>query len=519
VEELSNIKGITVNPTLSLPLVNAEANIGDLSGKLSDKARIEADANKLLMLVFEDRDSLAEDQYFTIPPVNANFNVIMPPTEVPAFEANGYFSFSQQSTVPITMSGNQRIERVLVKSGSMNFVVGSSFQHNTTVKITYPGITKNGVALVDSFVFIYNGTPLPNINRNIDISGYEVDCTNNGSTYNTFPFEAKVDIIRNPANGVALTDNISFSQALNISEYKRVEGYFGKFTIANFSQRNILGVFDKKIDGSLFLNDPRLHLKIDNTFGIPITAKITEMYVLSGNGTQIPITIEQFKDTFSLEYTTNIGQSKITTYTIDKTNSNIDQILSAAPQEIVYQVTFFANDDDIVQTNVLYDYTTVKQEAKLELPFDMKVLNYTIESQGPFSLGATLADMDTSGFTINWAEVQTQLNNAMPMAAFVQMYLEDSLTGTLYDSVFDPYYLIPGATVDANGTIVSPTSALSTTLVNEQRLANFKRANQYRLQITLKTSESSTNQPFVKFFDDQKLKARLGLKVNATYKQ
>jgi hypothetical protein len=99
------------------------------------------------------------------------------------------------------------------------------------------------------------------------------------------------------------------------------------------------------------------------------------------------------------------------------------------------------------------------------------------------------------------------------------MYLEDSLTGTLYDSVFDPYYLIPGATVDANGTIVSPTSALSTTLVNEQRLANFKRANQYRLQITLKTSESSTNQPFVKFFDDQKLKARLGLKVNATYKQ
>jgi len=94
VEELSNIKGITVNPTLSLPLVNAEANIGDLSGKLSDKARIEADANKLLMLVFEDRDSLAEDQYFTIPPVNASFNVIMPPTEVPAFEANGYFSFS-----------------------------------------------------------------------------------------------------------------------------------------------------------------------------------------------------------------------------------------------------------------------------------------------------------------------------------------------------------------------------------------------------------------------------------------
>lgn len=518
VDELTKIKGVTGSPTLAIPLVNAEASIADLSGKISDKASVEADPNGLLSLYFRDKDSLPEDQYFTLPPVNFDLGIIMPPNEVPNFVNTGFYSNTVDTVAPISMSGNTRMERVLIKDGLLNLTVGSTFQHDVKFKITYPGITKNGIPLSDSFSFTYTGSTQPNINHPINIDGYTVDFTNNGSTYNAFPIQAKLDITRVAPNGVNLTDHISISQNLTVNEYSRVEGYFGKFTITNFKQTNILGVFDKKIDGSLYLNDPKLMLTIDNSFGMPITAKITDMYVLSGGGNKIPIIINQFKDTFSLEYTTNIGQSKVTPYVIDKTNSNIDVVLSSAPQEITYEVTFYANYDDIVTTNVLYDYTTVKQEAKLVLPFDMKVINYAIEAQGEFTLGQSLKDMEKSGFTINWAEIKSDLINDMPMNAIVQMYVEDTLTNTVVDSIFDPAYFITGAEVDANGAIVNPTRESVVRMIDKTRVENLKRGNKYRLQVTLRTSANGVNQPFVKFFDTQKLRVKLGIRANSDVK-
>jgi hypothetical protein len=516
VEELGNIKGVSASPTFSFPLVNAEATIADLVGKVSGNSHIITDDNKLLILVFDAKDSLPEKQYLTIPNVNAAIDLSMPAPAIPVFEATGLFNIEQNNTTPITISGNTRLERILVKDGIMSFNASSSFKHNVYIKLTYPGITKNGNALVDSFEFIYNGSIAPQVNRNINITGYEVDFTNNGSTYNVFPYQVKVDIIRNPANDVQSTDKISFSQNLSVSKYSRMEGYFGKFTIASFKETSVLGVFDKSIDGNVYVNDPKLKLSIENSFGLPITAKITDFYAVSGSGNIVPINVDLFKDTFTLEYTSSIGQSRTTNYIIDKNNSNIDEVLSSAPQEIVYEVTFYANNNDIIQTNVLYDYTTVKQTSEIELPFDLKIIKYTIETKGDFSMGNSFNN-DSGSFFVNWAEVRSDFTSEMPLNAKIQVYLEDSVTQQVYDSIYNPYFLLAGCNVDANGEMVTPSNAVTTVMVDKDRLVNFKKANQYRLQINFSTSQDNNNSPFVKFYATDKLKLKLGVKANTTY--
>lgn len=514
IEELYDIKGVTANPTIAAPLINSSTSIADIVGDVSDDAKIVVGANNVLELQFTDTNSLPTQQYFTVPDVDGSLNLIMPPTDVPGFEVDGYYSKQLQSSIPISLNGNERLERIWVKDGRINFTVSSTFKHNVTFKITYPGITKNGIALTDSFVFIYNGTTPAPIQRIIDIDDYEIDFTNNGSTYNTFPFEAKIDIIRNPSNTVDLTDNISFNQNLNVSTYRRVEGYFGRFTIAEFKNQNILGVFDKKLDGNVYINDPRLKLRITNSFGMPITARVSRVYVLRGTGDTLDVSINQFKDTFTLAYTSSIDQSRTTEYFIDRNNSNIEDVLSSAPQEFHYEMTFYANYNDVVQTNVLYDYTTVVQEAGLIIPFDLKILNYAIENEGNFSLPSDISDTGT--IRLNWLETQSLITNNLPLNIITQIYLVDSTTNTVLDSVYNPPYLIKGAQVDANGDNVAPTTEFLTNRVEGNRIPNFRKANKYRIQVQFVTSKFNTTAPFVRFKSDQNINIKLGVKANGT---
>lgn len=519
IDELSSIKGVTTNPTMAAPLINASVTLSDLLDDLSGDLDVSSGPDGKIILKFSGGDSVDQRQYVSLPGVNFSFDAIMPPTEVPNFEASGRFNQSIANDINISVSGNQRIERVLIKQGTLNLNVGSSFKHNTVVKIAYPGITKNGIPFIDSFVFNYNGSNPANIIRNIDLSGYEIDFTKNGSTYNVFAYELGVDITRNPANGVAFTDKVSFTQGLNINQYKRLEGYFGKFDIEELMQENELGLFDNKLEGNVFAENPSIKLKVTNSFGLPITAKITEIYVVSGLGVKTPILIDLFKDTFNIDYTSNIDQVKVTEYNIDKTNSNLDDVLNTAPQTIVYKVLFTANANDLPRANVLYDNTTIKQEAILSLPVDVKILNYAIESDGDFGLGETLSDLDSNGVTVNWAEVISEIVNGLPLNASVQVYVDDSTTNTLVDSIFKPAYLMSAATVNAQGEVIQPTKVNITNTITKAQYENLKRGNRYRLQVRLTTPESSPgNLPYVGIYDHQKINVKIGARTNITYR-
>ncbi|MBP9186410.1 MAG: hypothetical protein KBE91_05585 [Bacteroidia bacterium] len=518
IDDISSIKGVTTNPTLATPVFYSTVNLGNLVSDVSGKIDLSTDINRKFLLKFSTSDSLEPKQYTTIPNINFGIDLIMPPSEVPNFVANGYFSQSIANDEPITITGI-RAERVLIKTGSLRLTVGSEFKHNTVVKVSYPGITKNGIAFIDSFVFEYNGTTPTPIIRNLNLAGYEIDFTKNGSTYNTFAYELGVNITRNPANNVDITDKISVSQDIRIPAYKRIEGYLGKFVIAKLKQSNVLDLFKDKVEGDVFIKNPIINLRIDNSFGLPITAKITDIYIESELGVKIPILINQFKDTFLLDYTTNIDQIKTTNYIIDNTNSNIDDVLNAAPQRVVYELEFTANNDDIPKPNVLYDYTTIKQTSILNLPADFKILNYILQSEGDFTLGNTTNDLDSSGVTINWVDLFSEITNGMPLNAEVQVYVDDTITNTVIDSVFSPPYLIQAAKVDAQGTVIEDTKALVISNISNQRYTKLSKGQKYRLNVRLKTAESSPgNAPFVSFYDYYNLSVKLGVKANITYR-
>ncbi|MES2690667.1 MAG: hypothetical protein V4658_09710, partial [Bacteroidota bacterium] len=454
IDDINSIKGVKIEPTLSLPLINSAIGMDKLvNDAASGGFTIETDPTKRLVLKFSGKDSLPPRQFIDLPPVAVDTEFVMPPALIPIFLSTGSFSTNLTVDKQITTSNNERIERILVKTGQLRTSITSRFEHNVTILITYPGIKKNGVALTDSYEFLYTGS-VETITHPIDLAGYEIDFTKNGTTYNVVSYNIKVDMTRIPGNGVsATTDKIIIDGALDLNEYSRADGYFGKFEVIKYLESQRLSLFDKKLDGNVFIKEPVVRIAVDNSIGMPIVGKFIEMYVESGSGNKIPITIDQFKDTFSLNYTTVTGQSRITEYVIDKNNSNIEDILSSAPQKVFYTVTFTANSNEQITENVVTDKSTIKIVSALELPLDLRILYYAMQETGSFSLSNTTGNIDTNEVNIHWAEISTDVVNYLPLNAYIQVYFEDTVKGVVLDSLFEHELPVSAAKIDAAGTV------------------------------------------------------------------
>ncbi|MFN3446594.1 MAG: hypothetical protein ACK44D_12700, partial [Bacteroidia bacterium] len=82
IDELSSIKGVTTNPTLAAPLINASVSLSDLLDDLSGDLEVTTGSDGKIILKFSSADSVDQKQYITLPNVNFSFDAIMPPTEV-----------------------------------------------------------------------------------------------------------------------------------------------------------------------------------------------------------------------------------------------------------------------------------------------------------------------------------------------------------------------------------------------------------------------------------------------------
>lgn len=516
IDDIDSIKGVKAQPAFGLPLINSQIGMDQLvKDAASGGFSIDTDSSGKLILKFLGTDSLPNKQFVSFIPVKVDTQFGIPAAAIPAFISNGSFSRSVMMQKQVPVDNNERIERVLVKEGSLNITVTSQFKHNTTVRVVFPGLKKNGVVLSHTFDFIYNGAP-QTLSRPASLAGYEMDLTNNGTSYNVIAYEIQMDITRNPANQVDVADMIRVNADLDLESYSRADGYFGKFEVISYQESQALTLFDKKLEGNVFIKEPLLRIVVANSIGMPIIGKFTEMYVETGSGNKVPIDIDQFRDTFSINYTTITGQSRITEYIIDKNNSNIEDILSSAPQKIVYTVSFTANADEQVKENVVTDQSTIKVTSTLELPLDLRILHYALEETGEFSLNETTSDLDTNQFQVQWAEMSTDIVNYLPLNAYIQVYFEDSVK--VLDSLFSQEFPLSAAHVNASGAVVNARKEFTVTHIPREKYDRINKGSRYRLRIRLRTAEESGTLPFVTFYIDQKINFKMGIKTKFSYK-
>ncbi len=477
-DDVGNVDDVNWSGEFALPLAHGVISLQDMLDETDDLFFLEVDPDGSMRVTFEGDpvSKYSTELLGTLP----DFPVAIPQNSI---------------SLPFPNFGSMSVNKIGLKEGTLSFTINSQHTEDVDVLITIPSLKRNGVAFSASMKVVYQGsTPTTGAIDPISLAGYELDIPNGD-----IQLEYTATI-----GGQDTQVAMILGEAKNWT-YETIEGNWEteRFELSRDSIE--IDVYDSWIGGDVYFVDPKLNLTIENSFGFPMKAIVKSVLVRTIDNRLIPLESSLLTQGVTLNYPAlnEQGQSKLTTFSFDRTNSNIDEILNSGPTSIVYVVDAVLNPDGVSTPGFLDDQSGISVTLDAEIPIYGAANNFTVESSSEVDID----DLDK----VESAEFKLTTDNGIPADLDIQIYFE-SATGQIIDSLFAiPHNLIQAASVNSNGDAVSNGRQTDYIDISPSRVKLLEEAE--NLLIHASFSTYNDGQEAVRILSTQELDVQLGLKI------
>jgi len=499
---------------LNVPLAYGNFTARDLLEKFDSKKRVnEYETDKLLYIAFERTvDSKfgfqvvdMEDQLFT--------------NNIPSgdFPSLGALNQIVQKNVSFerdifTFDRPRRIDSIRLDDAILRTEITTAIKNSAEITIEYP-FYKNGQALRHVFTASGNGTVTPS-EQNSSLKGYVIKMDNTVSNDTSY-IRIKATIkITNKGFPISAADSIIVTTELKSLDFKAMFGYFGRDTILSGDKINI-GVDMIEGTENFYFEDPRMHITVQNSYGVPVTIKVDSLRAIMKDLTKIDLTFNPTSEnTFSVanpvfaEY----GMSKTTVKEFN--NSNLIGIRDAAnnnPKEILYSVQSISNITNTVNPKqFIMDTSKFDLKVALELPMYGYSKDYTVRD----TLNLNMSELYKNKL-LKTLNLFFTFENGLPTDIYSQIYMTDS-NYVVIDSLYKvaAYTLVESGIVGSNNKVSSITTKKSELSITGSQISKYKNVRFAILKGTMNTF-NSPNQS-VKFYADYTFNCKISASVKGT---
>lgn len=281
--------------------------------------------------------------------------------EVPALNLPVY-----SETVEVDVDNGVKITEANIKEGKLRYTVTSDVNVEIEVRVRIPGASKNGTPF-SRRITLDNGAA----DGLFNLKDYKIDfSTDPMQAYNRLPVEL---IVISPGSGTDLVlfdkaDEISIDFELTDLEVENFVGNAGTYTqsleASEFDFDVDFDFLDPETKRLLFQN-PKIKVFYENSFGVPIEAKINADALGHFGETE-----SLNPPTFTMEHPLlpDAGTSVNGVYEINSSNSGISELLSIFPEKITYSGEINVNPDG---TNDLDNF--ISYDSRLMVGVDLEL--------------------------------------------------------------------------------------------------------------------------------------------------
>ncbi len=459
----------------AIPLFTTDFTLADLIENFDDSTNVTYDENGLLIFRYQG-ESVArssEDIFKVLDTING--------VPIPFLDTINSLPFEPPNGVII--------DRAILKSGIIA-TWGFSVEHeeDVTGTMVFPSLVKDGQPLQSSISLTYTGTtPMIGFKggEGLDLSGYELEVEDDSVTVEFHIFREQSEIMDTMVGAFIQFSDVRASY---------VEGYLGN-ELYEFDRDTILiDAFDDWQEGEVSFVDPQIQIRIENSFGFPVRSYTNVLDILTKDDEVISLESE-FTEVggpgidFEYPLLNEVGEVKLTEFTFDKTNSNIDVVVSSGPAAVDYDFEAYPNpDNDTTIRGFLTDSSSFLAQVEVILP-----VNGTLADFGVFDTLKVETfdfDIDLGEFgEADYAEFKLVTTNEMPLDIDLQLYFADE-NGQIIDSLFErAQRIILAAPVDENGNVIQAIRKETFSRMENER---FERLNQTR-NLILESGFSTLN--------------------------
>ena len=285
--------------------------------------------------------------------------------------------------------------------GQLIIDIASNFTVDIHVTIEIPSlITKSGNAPYQTSKIITSlGKQL-----NIPLENYTIDFTQNADnlepTTNNFVINVTSEFDFKLGDTIKDTDKISVEANLTGAETAVVYGDFKQESFSFSSQSLNLDFFDSFDQGTITFANPKIKIKASNGYGFPIGIDLSKIRAVNQTSTlNLKYDNDQGPENIiiinGIETYSSTASPVITEIIMDKTNSNVSDLLSLKPSEIILDITGKANPINKLPNLNFFASNNKGFEAELEIevPLEVKFENIELTKSMEFNNGEDIEDL------------------------------------------------------------------------------------------------------------------------------
>lgn len=409
------------------------------------------------------------------------------------------------SSLAVDAGADQKLYKIILSSGKINYQVSSTFNEDVNVKIKMPGTTIDGDTVAFDVMYLAGtGTT----SGTIDLSNSVTDLTTDPSQpFNTFPFQYVLGIVSSD-NLITFssTDQIDLEFYMDDIELRYLEGYFGYFEETFDGDTIEIQLEDlDKITGTFQLSNPVINFNYSNSFGIPIALDL-DMKASFESDPMVDLGASR-KFIQSPADTINPMVEGIISY--NKDNSNIEDLLVfPPPAEISFSGAALVNpDQDTTAINFITGISSLGGDLEIIIPAEFRAQDFAF-------VDTMEVDFDDD-IPAKSGTLHLNVRNGFPIDLSFSLTPLDSLTGDPYTPVV--FTLLSAAPVDTDG-IVDTTQVEfieETVEVNETFFEDLKNSDRIAVKATLNTSNGDVDD--VKILSTYTLEFNIAIRVAVDY--
>ncbi len=492
-------KNQTDPSTWCMPVVHGKLLINDL---INDSTHLTQNDNGLIKFVYNGSITSLPILEYLNPGTIKDSNDF-------SFEMPEYVPPGDTVFVPCAQNVNfelledQRLEKTLFKSCKIQFNFSTDLNKDATLVITIPSAVKDGIAYSKTINYHYqtSGT----ITETIDLSGYDVTFSHQGSQYNLLRIESNVYVISNeePDNSPY---TFHFAEHISDISLQNLYGYAGQIEFPVYTDTIFLNIFTSHLQGSIDFANPHINIIAENGVGAPAGLTFVSLKAHYPDISHETIEVEGtgLPDEWIINYPETENQFALTQLELNKDNSNIRDIIKYSPDYFVIKIRGEINPDGNIIENFANENSTVTLTAGVELPMFGSTNNLVLEDNYGFYFEENVQEIEKADFNIVFT-------NAFPLDVAFQVYFLDSSNNVL-DSLFTSNPTIEHGKIDAQTLrMIEPAKTVFKATVTPERLNNIKHeTTALKIHASLKTPYENP----VKIFSDNYLGFQIGVKYH-----
>jgi hypothetical protein len=477
-DKTDKIEKIDLTPEVGFPLIASDFTFEEFLTKGKTTGYV-TDKSGLILLTYKDTLlSARADALFSVPDQQspaisiASAAVVFP-------GPGGTATVNQSSSFSITPAQSEELDSIWLKTGTLITNIQSTFPYDVDLTLTIPGLKKQGQAFQQTYTLHGNTTLHPEV----DLAGFHMDLTKNGTTFNTLSFSVKA-VFSDNGSPMGGAEDIQVNFDLTQLQFRALFGKLGTRSLQIPQQTTGIDIFKRVTDGTFALQDPSITLHVANSFGFSAAMDISQIEVAKADGSTLAISgsaVAPPANPHLIGYPslTQIGKSITTDIALNSSNSNIAALVSSLPNELRCQ---FAGDLNPGNTtnNFVLDTSKLEVGLNFELPLYGQVKGLGLTKSFNFS-GIGIDNVDDATLVVKTV-------NKLPLDVYLQAYFVD-YGGITVDSLFtDGQVLIKAAPIDAGGVPVSASEIIREASIDKAKVDRINSATSIVLAASISTT-------------------------------